>query len=155
MFLVKLSLGVACIYLCSKIAISKANTLKESYLFWESAVSLCNQLLMEFSYKKRPIKVASSIGYSSNDFKSVVNAFINGSEIEFPSYLSKLEILKVKSFLSELGKSDCNTQKMALNSYKSDFESVLVDKKLQYKKTYSVTLKVGFSVGVMMLIMVI
>ena len=155
MFLIKLCLGVACVYLCSKIAVSKANSLKESYLFWESVVKLCNILLQEFSYKKRPIKIAVSTTYSSTDFKKLLNDYVSGNDITFPKYLTDAEAFKFKTFLYELGKSDSETQKLALNSYKTDFESIVIDKKLEYKKTNSVTLKVGFSVGFMMLIMVI
>lgn len=155
MFLVKLGIGTICVYLCSKIATFKANELKDRCLFWESAVKLCNVLLQEFSYKKRPIKIAISTQYSSNDFKRLLNGYVNGSNLDFPKYLTDVEVFKIKTFLDELGKSDSETQKIALNSYKTEFEGIAIDKKLEYKKTYSVTLKVGFSVGIMMLIMVI
>ena len=64
MFIIKVLLGVLSIYFCSKIAISKANSLKNKYLFWESASNCCYLLLQEFSYKKRPIK--SLLNYNIN-----------------------------------------------------------------------------------------
>lgn len=155
MFILKLGVGVACIYLCCKIAITKASVVKENYLFWESAVSLCNYLLQEFSYKKRPLLGFGDKNYTSSDFKILLNCFLNNKEVNYPKYLSDCEIVKLTTFFNEIGKSDSETQKIAINSYKNDFESILIDKKAEYKKTYSVTLKVGFSMGIMMLVMVI
>ncbi len=155
MFVLKLGIGVACVYLCCKIAVLKASAIKENYLFWESAVTLCNVLLQEFSYKKRPLSGVVDKNYTSNDFKILLNSFIKGDSVDYPKYLSNSEIVKINTFLNELGKSDSETQKITINSYKTEFESILIDKKAEYKKTYSVTLKVGFSMGIMMLIMVI
>ena len=155
MFLVKIMLGVACVYFCSKIAVSKANLYKESYQYYQSCVECCNLLLIEFSYKKRPLKALLEYEFISSDFSDSIKNYINYQNYEFPKWLDEKETLRIKTFFEELGKSDIQTQKLAITSYKSEFESILIDKKNEYKKQYSLTLKVGFMVGVMLFIMVI
>lgn len=155
MFLIKILLGILCVHLCSKIAITKANAIKESYLFWESASTCCGLLLQEFSYKKRPIKSLIEYNYLSSDFLILLSSYVKNEELEFPSYINFQEEIRLKSFFEELGKSDSETQKLAINSYKTEFSSLSIEKKAEYKKQYSLTLKVGFSIGVMLFIMVI
>lgn len=155
MFLVKIALGIACVYLTTKIAVSKANSFKESYLFYQSVLECCNLLLIEFSYKKRPLKALLEYEFISSDFCNSITNYINNQKFEFPTWLGEKDELKLKSFFQELGKSDVEAQKIAINSYKLEFENILIDKKSEYKKQYSLTLKVGFMVGVMLFIMVI
>ena len=155
MFLIKITVGVLCVYFCSKISANKANLLKERYLFWDSAVELCNLFLQELSYKKRPLKSTLSKNFISNDFNKVIENYLLEKEVVYPNYVSDIEIEKLNSFLSTLGKSDCETQKIAINSYKTDFENVTIQKRIEFKKAYSIILKVGFLLGVMLFIMVI
>lgn len=155
MFLIKILVGVACVYLCCKIAVSKANSYKDAYLYYQSCVECCNLLLIEFSYKKRPLKSLLEYDFVSSDFSKSLNDYINYQNLEFPKWLDEKEVLRLKTFFDELGKSDVETQKLAINSNKIEFENVLIDKKSEYKKQYSLTLKVGFMVGVMLFIMVI
>ena len=65
------------------------------------------------------------------------------------------EKFNILSFFNELGKSDSNSQKLTLNFYKDYFLKVLTEKNNEYKKTYALTLKVGFSIGVMLFVLVI
>ncbi len=155
MFLVKVGVGIACVYFCCKISSNKALLLKECYLFWDSAVELCNLLLQELTYKKRPLNVVINQNFLSNDFNCLLNDYSSQRTLQFPLYVTDVEKSKLKLFLSSLGKSDTESQKMAINANKIDFESIVEQKKLEYKKTYSIILKVGFSIGIMLFIMVI
>ncbi len=155
MFIIKVLLGVSSVYFCSKIAMSKANSIKNRYLFWESASACCGLLLQEFSYKKRPVKALLKYNFSSSEFSVLLSNFINNHNLEFPPFINEMEENTLKSFFEEVGKSDSETQKLAINSYKTQFNSLAVEKKTEYKKSYSLTLKVGFSIGVMLFIMVI
>ena len=155
MFLIKILVGVACVYLCCKIAVSRANLYKDSYLYYESLLECCNLLLKEFSYKKRPLKALLDSDYISADFNNSIHSYVKNQNYEFPKWLDEKESSRLKNFFEELGKSDVETQKLAINSFKTEFESVLYDKKSEYKKQYTLTLKVGFMVGVMLFIMVI
>lgn len=155
MFVVKVLIGVACVYFCCKISSNKAEGLKESYLFWDSAVDLCNYLLQELTYKKRPLEVLLDKKFISSDFKSVLDLYLTKNKFEFPPYITDIEKSKMISFLSALGKSDSESQKISINANKIDFESISLQKKLEFKKSYSIILKVGFSMGIMLFIMVI
>ncbi len=155
MFAVKIIVGIACVYCSVKISSNKANLLKNRYLFWDSLVEFCSLLLQELSYKKRPIKEVTSNEFISIDFSKTLNDYYLKNEITLPNYLSDIESEKVISFLSSIGKSDTESQKIAINTCKIDFENIATQRKLDYKKSYSVILKVGFSIGVMLFIMVI
>jgi stage III sporulation protein AB len=112
-------------------------------------------LLKEFSYKKRPLKALLDSDFISADFNNSIHSYVKNQNYEFPKWLDEKESSRVKNFFEELGKSDVETQKLAINSFKTEFEGVLFDKKNEYKKQYTLTLKVGFMVGVMLFIMVI
>lgn len=155
MFIIKIILGVSCVIICSKIAINRANLIKFKYLYFESALMLCNSMLCDIEYKKSSLSKNLSLKFSSYDFTQTVNYFIKNNQVLTPNYLLEEEKINVNAFFNELGKSDTNSQKLSLNFYKNYFLKLSNEKKLEYSKTYQITLKVGFSIGVMLFVLVI
>lgn len=155
MFLIKLLIGVLSIIVCVKISKNKANEIKNSYDFFESLILTCDTLSCEMSYSKRPLKCLSNLNYQSYDYFNFISNFINYEKINYPCYLTDGEILKIKAFMNLLGKSDSISQKELICSFREEFAKISQEKRLKYQKTYGLTLKVGFSVGVMLFIMVI
>ncbi len=155
MFIVKLVVGILSVITCCKISLNKSNTAKNAYTFFESLRITCENLLCEFSYKKRPIKYALNKNYTSDDYVKFLSNFVKFNKREYPCYLSNDEIVKIDAFFNEIGKSDTDSQKTMILAYKNEFNSIASEKRKRFIKTNDVTMKVGFSVGVMLFIMVI
>ena len=155
MFLIKLILGVFCIYTCVKISTIKCDKIKEEYLFWSSVCISCDSLVSNLSFKKSMVYDALNVDYPSFEYAKLISQYLKGDKLNFPKFLSAEDVLKLNTFLLEVGKSDSKTQKNAILSYKSDFSKNLEISRCNYKKNYGVTRKVGFSIGVMLMILVI
>lgn len=155
MFLIKFSVGVLCIVTCVKIASIKASKIKSELNFYDSLVIACDSLVAGLSYSKATLKEILNVDYPSESFRILIKDFLNEQPIEILESLTEDEKLKVNSFLSSLGKSDAKTQKSTVLSYKNDFLSKREEMKKKYDKNYSLILKIGFSIGLMLFILVI
>ena len=155
MFLVKLIVGALCVITCVKIAKSKAESLKITSNFWQALIDFCNAMVIDLSYKKSTLKELFSKDYNCNDFNNFLKKYEYSGDFEFPSYVLEDEKMLISSFFSYLGKSDSEAQKQYLLAKQTEFVSIL-HKKMKYQnKFYSVILTVGFSVGLMLFVMVI
>ena len=156
MFAIKLIFGVILIFLSSKIAVIKAKNHKEKYLYYLSAKLMCKNLEGELLYLRRPINQALDIDYPSFYYAKTVNSVILGEKtIFYPDFLTVDEISKFELLFEQLGKTDSNSQMAYVLSCKEDFVKIENEKRLEYQKFYSLTLKIGFLIGVALFVLVI
>jgi len=80
--------------------------------------------------------------------------YLFGKEIVLPNFLSDENKIKVESFISSIGKSDSETQKNSIISYKYDFIKIKEESKIIFSKKYQITIKIGLLVGLMLFVMV-
>lgn len=156
MLYLRLSIGVVFILLSTKIGKNKGDKYKCSLLFYESAISFCSNFKSNLLYKKSNLNDFIDFEYSSIEFKVVLENYINNQEIScYPEYLSANERLEFDNFFLSLGKTDSLSQIEVINAYKDKFQLKLEDKRVQYKKYYTLTTKLGFVIGLWLMIMVL
>ncbi len=155
MFIIKLSLGVLSVFACYKIAKLKALKIKEIYLFWDSVCIACDLLVNDLTYKKSLIIKVLNVDYPSETFAKIMGRYFLGEEYVMPNFLNNENKIKVQSFISSIGKSDSESQKNAILSYKSEFIKIKEESKVQYIKNYGLTIKIGVLIGIMLFILVI
>lgn len=155
MFILKFCLGICLIFISTKIASLKAKNLKEKHLYFNSALIMCENLETELMYLKRPLKDALNIDYPSFYFAKTVKHVIDGEESFYPNFLTLDEIGKLDLLFSNLGKTDADSQIAYVSSSKMEFIKLSNEKREEYLKSYSTTLKIGFLIGLMLFILVI
>ena len=156
MLYLRLCIGVIFILLCTKIGKNKGDKYKNSVLFYESALSFCNNFKSDLLYKKSNLNDFLNFEYTSVDFKNILENYITNQEISFyPEFLTANERLEFDNFFLSLGKTDSLSQIEVINAYKDKFHLKLEDKRVQYKKYYTLTSKLGFIVGLGIMIMVL
>lgn len=158
MFVLKICIGALAIVVCVKIAKSKAYNLKIAYYFYKDLCVFCKDFEVNLTYKKASVKNLALNDYSTLEFNNLIQSYAdkcNVEDVEFPGFLNDKELLEVKSLFNIIGQSDTQSQLIAIRNYYKIFSDLTVDKKSAYNKYYSIFLKIGFSVGLMILIMVI
>ncbi len=155
MFIIKVIVGALSVYVSYKIAKSKALKVKEVYYFWDSACIACDLLISDLSYKKSEIVKVLNVDYPSYTFASVIGNYLLGKPYDLPEFLSEENKIKVDSFISSIGKSDSESQKNSIISYKNDFIKIKEESKGIFNKRYDLTIKIGVLIGVMLFVLVI
>lgn len=155
MFVVKLVVGALSIITCVKIAKNKADTLKNVTNFWQAVIDFSNEMLINLSYKKSAISELFSRDFNSYDFNKLLKNYLSTGDFEYPDYILDDEKLLLNSFFLYLGKSDTEAQKTFIKSKETTFLNIKEKKQSYENKFYQVVVKVGFSVGVMLFILVI
>lgn len=154
MFILKILVGVLSLYASYKIAKIQAVKLKEVYYFWDSVCIACDMLINDLSYKKREVKAVLNVDYPSETFAYIMRDYLFGKEIVLPNFLSDENKIKVESFILSIGKSDSETQKNSIISYKNEFIKIKEESKIIFSKKYQITIKIGLLVGLMLFVMV-
>ncbi len=155
MSVLKLCLGVALLILSTIIARQYASKFKQKFEYYSSLVTMLNSINAELIYTKRLIQEAVNVEYTSKDFAKTVNSVYFEGEPTFPKYLTKQEIEKLKLTFGSLGKGDANAQKLVVSGYLQEFGDITRELNCKYKKNYQTIIKVGFLIGMMLLLMVI
>ncbi len=156
MLYLRLSIGVIFILLSTKIGKNKGIKYKNSFNFYESCLTFCNAFKGDLLYKKSKLEDFLTLEYSSLDFIKMLKNYIQNQEInDYPEYLKEDERLDIYNFLSSLGKTDSVSQLEVVDAFKSKFTLKLAEKNLEYKKYYSLSVKLGFVIGVAFMIMVV
>ena len=153
--LLKICLGALLIIICVKIGKIKANTVKNEYLFFYDFRSFIKEYEQNLSFSKKDVKSLITLNYTSNELNELLKSYLNGSELVLPNFLNSKEIADITAFFNNLGVSDTKTELLSVKNYYQIFNDYVLLKNEKYKKYYSVYLKIGFSVGIMLLIMVI
>lgn len=155
MSILRISLGALLgffIYLISK---DKAERLKNKKLYYNSLISSCDAVYRELSYSKRNVLDALNLDYSSSDFvKTLNNYYLKNKTFVLPNYLCEDEVLKVKEYLNLLGKTDTESQKTAIISYKTEFENYYLQAEKEFIRNYHLIKKLGVIICVMVVIVV-
>lgn len=155
MFILKISIGALAVFLSFKIAKFKALKIKEVYYFWDSACIACDLLISDLSYKKSAIIDVLNVDYPSSTFAKVIGDYLLGCDYSLPKFLTDENKIKFDSFILSIGKSDSETQKNAIQSYKNDFLRIKEESKVEFNKKYGLTIKIGVLIGIMLFILVI
>ena len=160
--IVKFVIGVALIVICVEIGKSKALKLKNSYLYFSSLSIFCKEYESNLAYDKKNLSIFLSKNYTSNYFNKTLNSFICSDENEnfqtktpyLPDFLNEKEKVDVLNFLNSLGYGNTKSQALTVNGYLEIFNELEKEKRELYLKNYSAYLKISFSVGFMLMLMV-
>ncbi len=158
MFILKILIGILAIYCSVNIAKCHADKIKNKYYFFKDVCMFCKEYEINLSYDKKDLKLFLNNEYSSVEFDTLLKNFITDGEINddsIPKFLNDKEVREVVSMLNSLGKSDSKSQLLSITNYYKIFSDIQSEKNLEFKKFYSVYVKIGFSIGLMLLIMVI
>ena len=155
MFALKLFLGISCVFACVKLSNLKAKNIKEELYYYSSVCISCDSLISGLSYSKQTVKELLNVDYPSETFVLTVRSYFDEKELVFPSFITTEEEITLNNYFNLLGKSNSTAQKTAILSYKDVFLKLQDEKKKKYDKSYSAIIKVGFSLGVMLFILVI
>ena len=154
MFFLKLAIGVLAVATVTFAARQKCKKLYLEYAFFNALTEYLKAVKSSVGYKKAKI---SEITVDDEEFKGFLCDFShsgNPSDLNVPDYLTEAEKLKISAVFSLIVSSDAITLREALNGYIDDFTDLAEEKRQNYVKRKPVYLKVGFSVGLMLLIMV-
>ena len=155
MQILKLIIGVLTIIVFTKIGVNKAKREEQIYLFFNAICSFCTVYSSELKYSKKELKNLLNKDYGSSDFNETLKNFILNSTFSAPNYLTNIEKDKLRSFFSVLGKGDSSSQQGVISSFFSDFTLLKDEKYKNFTKFNGFYKKLGFYVGLIMLIMVI
>ncbi len=153
--LLKVFIGALLIVICVKIGKIKADSIKNEYLFFYDLRSFVKEYEQNLSFTKKDVKSFITLSYTSTELNELLKSYLNGVELVLPNYLSVKETADITAFFNNLGVSDTKTELLSVKNYYQIFNDYVLLKNEKYKKYYSVYLKIGFSVGIMLLVMVI
>ena len=153
--MLKIVIGISLIVVCTLIGKQKAQKLKNEYLYFSDLRAFCKSFEGNLQYGKKEIESYLNESYLSNDFNNTLNSFISNNSLYIPSYLNVKEKSDVISFFSELGVSDSVSQLTTIKSFYNVFLEYEKDKNEVFKKYYSAYMKIGFSIGFMLMLVVI
>ena len=157
MLLFKLILGVSTLLLFIKIAKNKCEIKNQTSQFYYSLYMLCEDFYGEMLYKKTPLETFLKKRTGNELFIKVINFYINNkldSKV-FSKEFSSSEVDTILTFFSSIGDANTESQKNLILSYKEQFLKKYKEKLDLYKKCNSVYVKIGFSVGLMAMIVVL
>ena len=116
---------------------------------------LCDKIISDLSYKKSNLYEILNYKYSSNEFIKTVNSFIKRNPLYVPEFLSFEESMFVQNYFSSLGTLDSNTQIKNLEAFKDEIKKIYNEKYQDFKKYYTLFMKLGFVSGLTLFILVI
>ncbi|MBO5926316.1 MAG: hypothetical protein J6Q38_01995 [Clostridia bacterium] len=155
MFVLKVFIGVISILTAVKIGKNKADAKKECYFYFQNMLFLCDKIISDLSYKKSNLYEILNYKYSSNEFIKTVNSFIKRNPLYVPEFLSFEESMFVQNYFSSLGTLDSNTQIKNLEAFKDEIKKIYNEKYQDFKKYYTLFMKLGFVSGLTLFILVI
>ena len=157
MLLFKLILGVSTLLLFIKIAKNKCENKNYISQFYYSLYMLCEDFYGEMLYKKTPLETFLKKQKGNGLFIKVIDAFINNKldKTIFNKEFTSSEIDAILTFFSCLGDSNTESQKNIILSYKEQFFKKHNEKLNLYNKCKTVYVKIGFSLGLMAMVVVL
>ncbi len=155
MFALKLLIGIFSILVSVKIGIDLAQKDKNSYVFFNELVALCDKILSDLSYKKSNIDKLLAWKFQSNDLNVLLNSYLKRKKLVFPKYLSVNEKFLIEDIFSTLGKVDTSSQIKNIEAFKSELVTITKEKYEKYKKFNTLFIKLGFIGGLLVFILVI
>ncbi|MBR5439660.1 MAG: hypothetical protein IKV61_05560 [Clostridia bacterium] len=158
MQILRLIIGVLAIIIFTKIGVNRSKIHEQIYIYYSDLCIFCNYYISELKFSKQQLKTLLNKEYASSEFLLTLNSFFSkkNNEIQyFPLFLSEIELNKLNSFFNIIGKGDSESQKGLISSFLEDFTNLKNLKYNELTKYKSFYKKLGFYVGLIMLIMVI
>lgn len=155
MFFLKLLVGITAVVTVTLFAKLKCKKLYSEYSFYNSLCEYLKSVKSSAGYKKAKL---SEITVKNDEFIGFLGTFPSDGKTEslnMPDYLSEAEKLKIITLFSLIVSSDASTLCDALNLYIAEYSALAEEKRAKLIKQKPVYIKVGFSVGLMLFIMVI
>lgn len=158
--MLKIIIGIAvilftsfCGYLLSKKYLERKN-------FYTRLSEFNIRFLSELSYRKRPIKTFLDECEYKGPFREVLEEYkrsLSGEETDFLSFrfLSKEESLFLTDYFSMLGKGDSVSQKNYFTAENARIEQYLKEADLNAKRYGDLYVKLGFLLGLAILILIV
>ncbi len=157
MLLFKLILGVSVILLFLKIAKNKNESKKQVYELYYHLYILCEDFYNEMLYKKTPINDFLKKRNGNKLFNNIIDSYINNKldKSLFNKDFTDSEIDAILTFFSSLYDANTESVKNTLLSYKNQFYKWYIERNEKAKKYAVLYTKIGFSVGLMIMIVVL
>lgn len=153
----KLFLGIILLIICVFIGYIKSNKYYYRRVFYEDFLRFNDKLKQEVAFKQCTIKsILDSENIDTDFIACVKNVFLNNNEFSFnQSYLTENEIRYYSDYLSKIGVGDKSLQINFLQSVNEEvgkIQNQCVSDEIKYKKLY---IKLGFFIGLILLILVL
>lgn len=158
MSLLKVLIGVFAIIIFTKIGVNKSKCYEQNYRYYNALCIFCTNLLGELKYSKKELKTLENKDYYSADFTLTLTSFLSSNkdeEVFYPTYLNEVEKTKITTFFEVVGKGDSVSQQSVVNGFLEDFNALKNEKYQIFNKYKTFYKKLGFYVGLIMLIMVV
>lgn len=158
MSILKLLIGVLAVVVFTKIGANKSHSYEQNYRFYNALCVFCSEYISELKFSKKELKSFINKDYGSIEFSNILSQFLtskNAKETNFPNFLNEVEVNKLFSFFDSLGKSDSESQQGVITAFLNDFTAIKNEKYSIYKKYETFYKKLGFYVGLILLIMVV
>ncbi len=154
MFLVKIIIGITSVAVSIKIGSNFAKKRKIRYEFLRSTQIFLEKVESELIYQKKSILEILESGSYSTEFLEYINDTYeeNGKKVEF---LEENENAYLKDFILNLGNGDSMSRLKLISGAKSYFEKLTLETYKDYKKYYSLCIKLGFICGFAVLVIII
>lgn len=139
-----------------------------NYIF-EDLILFCNVLENNISYNMSLIKevITNNLSSFKSDFKNILKKYLalieKQENIEYEKikkevtsfYLENDELKSVQNLLFNLGKTSVENEIKLITSFKKIFESYKQEGSLKNKKNYSMSIKLGFLLGLCLVIFIV
>ncbi len=149
----RLFLGVICLILCLFVGYVLSQKFSYKKRFYSDFKNFNERLTTEVSFTQKTI--FQLINDNDTDFYKFIKNKISDGESVNPRYLKKEELEFLDDYISNVGKSDRYTQMLYLNSVKNQIENCFYKSKEDEKKYKSLYVKMGFLIGLIILVVLL
>lgn len=146
-------LGVICLILCLFVGYILSQKFSCKRMFYSDFKNFNERLITEVSFSQKTI--SQLIINNDNDFYNLVSNKISGREYVIPRYLKREEYEFLNDYFSNIGKSDKYTQMLYLNSVKNQIDNCFNKSKEDEKKYKTLYVKMGFLIGLIILVVLL
>ena len=126
--------------------------------FFAALISFNNRLISNLSYKKEELPVFIKNDFGFDDFNSTVSSLNFGLSdlgLSFPDYLKKDDVKISRDYFIAIGKQSNFAETKYLRSMDRVFSEIKEKTAIQAEKSKSLGIKLGFSLGVIVFIIIL
>lgn len=146
-------LGVICLILCLFVGYILSQKFSCKRMFYSDFKNFNERLITEVSFSQKTI--SQLIINNDSDFYNLVSNKISDREYVIPRYLKREEYEFLNDYFSNIGKSDKYTQMLYLNSVKNQIDNCFNKSKEDEKKYKTLYVKMGFLIGLIILVVLL
>lgn len=152
----KLGLGVVLLCFCTMLGYFLSFKYSDKKTFYNDYLDFIKTLKQEITFGQATLLQILEQKYKTTDFYVALNEFVHKNEFCFNKrYLNKDEISFFNEFLRNLGKSDAKTQVNYLDSVSDIVVNQLNQAILNESKYKTLYIKMGFLIGLVLLVLVL